>query len=746
MAEKACKFMVLDGDEKSLKRKIEDYKYSSNSLSMPMLPGTSGSIRTVWWFSAASLYNEMASGKDKLLYWGSGRFIDSFLKESAKWDERTPYFWSHWDRTIDKGVPRFNGSFGLYMPSKEAAYVGELPQWLGNRFLFDYISEKLALKGLSLIKRGKPWPACTEELSLTKGQERITLAMIVKNEEQFLAGCLEQALPYIDDIVVVDTGSTDETINIAEMYGAKIVKHVWQDDFAAARNAYMEILPEGFVLTLDADELIVPETGVITRALAERKNKKVYLYDTYNYASESLSQFNLHTNIRLFYKDNNSKYIGRIHEQLVSTLERCSVSDSIILHYGYLSKIVQMKKKDERNTELLDAATNERGDAFDFFNKGMAMMAYSKYQDAFDSFARYFEIQNLNLLQYYPSAYWQAARAALMSEKQNDALILANKACESNLPEAFFVRGNIHEKMGQLVEALSDYIKASESTQSNETYKQFNLMDPSIKLWRANYAAASILENLGRFDEAEKRYKFSHESDKKNVLPLIALARINRLRSNHAQALSWAQRALEYSDDAFEAKIEYIETLAAAGSFGEALEFAKLCAEKASVYSALYIKLAELSCTCGRLDYCCEALGGYLNINPENIDIAVLYARRLIENGLPENALKVLDREWPMDTTAEMRQKILIAEGTAHHMLGNDMDALDAYSDAFELGEDNPELLSKIALSMAVIGRLEDSLAALDRLVVISPDYPGIKHIFDLISLKSKLPVQHIEN
>jgi tetratricopeptide (TPR) repeat protein len=523
------------------------------------------------------------------------------------------------------------------------------------------------------------------------------------------------------------------------MYGAKIIKHVWQDDFAAARNAYMEFLPEGFVLSLDADELILPDTGVITRALAERKDKKVYLYNTYNYASESLSQFNLHTNIRLFYKDNNSKYIGRIHEQLVSSLERCSVSDSIILHYGYLSKIVQQKKKDERNTELLDTVTNERGDAFDFFNKGMAMMAYSRFQDAFDSFARYFEIQNLNLLQYYPSAYWQAARAALMLEKQNDALTLANKACESNLPEAFFVRGSVHEKMGQLEEALSDYIRASESTQSNETYKQFNLLDPSIKIWRANYMSASILENLGRFDEAEQKYKNSHEGDKKNVLPLLALAKISRIRGKHEQAISWAKKALECSDDTFEAKLEYVESLAAIGSFDEALEFAKLCVEKDNFYSALYIKLAELSCNGKGLDYFFEALGRYLDINPEKIDITVLYARRLIENDMPDDAIRILNREWPMDISDETRQKILIAKGTAHHMLGNELDALDAYSDAFELGEDNSELLYKIALSMAVIGRLEDSLAALDRLVVIDPDYPGIKQIFDLVSLKSKL-------
>ena len=739
MLKKTCAFMVLDGDEKGLKRKIEDYKFPPNSLSMPTLPGTSGNIRTVWWYSAAAIYNGMDPNGSKLLYWGSSRFFDAFLRESAKWDKHTPYFWSHWDRTIDKGISRFNGSFGMYMPDYLVSELGELPSWLGNRFLFEYISERLSEKKIQLIQRGKLWPSCAEELSMPKGQKRITLGMIVKNEKQFLAGCLEQVLPYIDDLVVVDTGSTDETINIAKMYGAKIVNHVWQDDFAAARNSYMEVLPEGFTLCLDADEFILPETGVIMRVLAENKDEKVYYFNTYNYVSEILSQFKVNANVRLFYKKMDAKYVGCIHEQLDTSLEECNVSDLVVLHYGYLSKIVQMKKKQERNTDLLETAVKEQGRAFDFFNKGVALMEYSSFQDAFDSFAKYFEIQDTNLLHYYPCAYWQAARAALLIENRNKALELADKACESNLSEAFFVRATIYEKLGEQEKALDDYIKASELTQDFETYKQFNLLDPSIKIWQANYRAAIILEKSGRLDKAEQRYKYSYEGDKRNVLPILALARVSRKQEMHAQALLWAQKALEYADEAFEVKVEYVESLYNLERFDEALSFAKKCVEKTSICSAIYLKLAELFRTGGRLDYCCEALDRYLNINPDNIDIMVLYARCVAENGKPHEALRLLDKDWPEDLSHETQQKILLAKGNAYHILGKDRDALNFYAAAFELGDDNPELLYKIALSMALIDRLEDSLAALDRLITIDPDYPGSKNLYDLLALKVKL-------
>ena len=109
-----------------------------------------------------------------------------------------------------------------------------------------------------------------------------------------------------------------------------------------------------------------------------------------------------------------------------------------------------------------------------------------------------------------------------------------------------------------------------------------------------------------------------------------------------------------------------------------------------------------------------------------------------MENHLPEKALTILDRDWPDDLDNETLQKIYIALGTAYHACKNDFDALEAYANAFDLGEDNPELLSKIALSMVMVDRLEDSLAALNRLMTIAPDYPNSQKLLELINLKIK--------
>ena len=86
----------------------------------------------------------------------------------------------------------------------------------------------------------------------------ISLAMIVKNEEATLAHCLESVKPLVDEMVVVDTGSTDKTIEIAKGFGAKIYHFDWCDDFSAARNESLKHCTGDWVLILDADEAIDP--------------------------------------------------------------------------------------------------------------------------------------------------------------------------------------------------------------------------------------------------------------------------------------------------------------------------------------------------------------------------------------------------------------------------------------------------------------------------------------------------------
>src|SRR5438309_3283180 len=101
---------------------------------------------------------------------------------------------------------------------------------------------------------------------------RLSLCMIVKNEERFIQDCLESAREAVDEMVVVDTGSTDRTVELAEQAGAQVSHFQWCNDFAAARNASIERAKGAWVLWLDADERLGPGSAAELRR-AIRQNQ-----------------------------------------------------------------------------------------------------------------------------------------------------------------------------------------------------------------------------------------------------------------------------------------------------------------------------------------------------------------------------------------------------------------------------------------------------------------------------------------
>ena len=115
-------------------------------------------------------------------------------------------------------------------------------------------------------------------------QYGISLCMIVKNEEVFLRGCLDSVKDFVDEIVIVDTGSEDATLQIAREAGAKIIETEWNDDFSAARNLSLSEANYEWILVLDADERIakrdleqLKQLITQTKTFGFRLNQRTYL-------------------------------------------------------------------------------------------------------------------------------------------------------------------------------------------------------------------------------------------------------------------------------------------------------------------------------------------------------------------------------------------------------------------------------------------------------------------------------------
>ncbi|WP_454193379.1 tetratricopeptide repeat-containing glycosyltransferase family 2 protein [Paenibacillus sp. Marseille-Q7038] len=225
--------------------------------------------------------------------------------------------------------------------------------------------------------------------------QTISLCMIVKDEEQMLPACLESVQGAVDEIIVVDTGSTDNTVQLAERYGASVVHFKWCHDFAAARNAGLEAATGDWILFLDADERI-DEQGVQELPIwAQQDGVEGYFLQIHNYTGNGSGGVTINPVLRMFRHRPEYRFQGRIHEQIAeSIVSQCAeahfhMTDVIIHHYGYSETIVSAKNKVNRNMQLLQQIIEEDpANPFHDYNLGVEYLRMGEVQQALGYFQK----------------------------------------------------------------------------------------------------------------------------------------------------------------------------------------------------------------------------------------------------------------------------------------------------------------------------------------------------------------------
>lgn len=202
-----------------------------------------------------------------------------------------------------------------------------------------------------------------------QGREpRISLVMMARNEERFLAECLKRASKCVDEIVIVDTGSTDRTVEIAESFGARIVRTTWADDFATPRNLGLDAATGDWIFVLDPDEFLVDGQEQRIRDLV--RDPKICGYH--------LVFQNVYTGgktlgvimVRLFRNLPGIRWVNRIHEQITPALIAkghpqgliLSTTDVVVEHHGYSDEVMDQRNKNERNERIFKLQIAEMPD------------------------------------------------------------------------------------------------------------------------------------------------------------------------------------------------------------------------------------------------------------------------------------------------------------------------------------------------------------------------------------------------
>ncbi len=195
--------------------------------------------------------------------------------------------------------------------------------------------------------------------SKKKSGGRISLCMITRDEECFLAQCLNSVKTLVDEIIVVDTGSTDRTVDIAGSYGAKIYHHAWEGDFSKHRNQSISYATEEWILIMDADEVIAPRDLDKVRQILNSVGAEGLMFTLRNYENKlDLANLQINPNdyeegegyqgfipqdlIRIFKNDPDIYFAGKVHETVTKSFH---VSGKLVYntglpihHYGKVRK------------------------------------------------------------------------------------------------------------------------------------------------------------------------------------------------------------------------------------------------------------------------------------------------------------------------------------------------------------------------------------------------------------------------
>ena len=330
----------------------------------------------------------------------------------------------------------------------------------------------------------------------------ITVCMIVKNESHLIKETLKAINRYGYELVIVDTGSEDNTKEIALSYTDKIYDFKWNYNFSDARNFALKKASNEFVLMIDADEVIVDfDTKNIEKMITLNPMVvgRISIVNEFKYnknASKSIEKVS-----RLFSKKY-YKYEGAIHEQLISIYNREIKKIDIplrVLHKGYTEEEIVRKNKLNRNVSMLKAELEMNSeDPYLLYQLGKTYYIMEDYKSSYDCFYKAMDIDLDINLEYVHELVECYGYCLLNMKKYKEALKIVNLYdMFSSSSDYIFLIGLIYMNNGMFNEACNEFIKSTQMKNGKVEGVNGDL---------AFYNIGVIYECLGKFDYAEKYY------------------------------------------------------------------------------------------------------------------------------------------------------------------------------------------------------------------------------------------------
>jgi len=365
----------------------------------------------------------------------------------------------------------------------------------------------------------------------------VSLCMIVKNEKSHLARCLRSAKPVVDEIIVADTGSSDETKDIALVFGAQVYDFPWVDDFSEARNYSLSKASGNWILVLDADETISEKDYEKFREFLETSQSRpaAYRIQTRNYSNQA-NTVGFRSNrgespdeegigwfpsdkVRLFTNDPRIRFEYPVHELVEPCLERLKIlvreCDVVVHHFGALSN-VKTREKTRNYRNLGRKKLRKIKNASVLKEIAVQSARLGNHAEALDMWRRFIKLQPRSA-----EAYLNMGAACWNMARYKDAVSFSEKAfcMDPSLKEAGFNMafsmllmgraGDAKTTLERLLEEEPDYPAAQflmcvthvclgEPTHAEGVFQKLKILPIG------NFIGESFLEISRRFLEACK--------------------------------------------------------------------------------------------------------------------------------------------------------------------------------------------------------------------------------------------------
>jgi tetratricopeptide (TPR) repeat protein len=480
------------------------------------------------------------------------------------------------------------------------------------------------------------------------GRPSISACLIVKDEEANLARCLTSLRGKVDEIIVVDTGSSDGSVAVAEEHGARVFHFTWCNDFAAARNESIKHARGDWIMWIDADEELIEESHEALRALCRRPEQpEGYLIPCHNLSSEAGEVTSVIQQWRLFRNHIGLRFTSRIHEHLIHADGHVEsyllFQDQVwVRHWGYLPEPTLMARKQKRNHELLALAVkDDPEDPFVHYNVGKQHAAAHEFAEAMPALEeaiRLWQARGRPVHAYIGNLFALAINAAVeLRDNQRAVEIESLVADEFLSPDILFQAGVAWWRLGH-VDRGEEHLKRAWQDESIRNHIEG---DPSSSTWRPLAALAQMALDRGApqtaYDYAAQARE--HAPDLPNLLYAQALSAAALKR--YEECAACARRMLELDvNDGYKRQARRLlynigrgtgdprMTLEAFGGDIEGIAAAEAALARAEAHG----QLGELQQQYDTLDAACRE-------QPANGDIRLALGRFLEANGhLPEAA------------------------------------------------------------------------------------------------------------